>query len=154
MMRSFNDRLIKAQEEQNHINVTILQILTNTQKRDNIRSNPSNVGQERRSVESRFKIYTRKRTLSPRKGSVSRARNASLLRYSSSRSCDSCGSQSTPNNTSHRLDRRINFKIILQGEIRKERPPTFDGENRTFDGENSTIYYFWHFLGPKLLESF
>ena len=40
-----NERLIKAQEEKNQINVDILQILTDLNQIDNLGSNPSGFGQ-------------------------------------------------------------------------------------------------------------
>ena len=70
-------------------------------------------------------------TLSPINGSTSRARKESLLRYSSSGSCDLHGTQSTPKHTFSSFGRRRNFKRIPQGEFRKARPPTFDEESNT-----------------------
>ena len=50
---------------------------------------------------------------------------------SSSKSCDPIGSQSSPKHTSSKIERRGNFKKTPQGEFRKARPPTFDGESNT-----------------------
>ena len=48
--------------------------------------------------------------------------------YSSRSSCDSKGSQSIPRHTFSRFEGRRKFKRIPQGEFRKVRPPTIDGD--------------------------
>ena len=45
-MISFNERLMKAQEEKKEINVVILQSLIDMQQKLNLGSDPNNVGQE------------------------------------------------------------------------------------------------------------
>ena len=108
----------------------MLQSFTSIQQWDNLGSNPSNVGQEIIILESRSRSHTRKRTPSPRNCSMRRERNIYFSSSSSNRSCDSWGSQINPKHFFSKFERRRNFKRITQGEFRKARPPTFDGESK------------------------
>ena len=131
-MISFNEILMRVQEEQNQINNSIFQSLIDMQQRINLGSNPSNVViQEGRNAESFSRGCSRKRTLSPRKSSMSRKRRTTSSRYSSSRSCDSRGCRSSPKNNSSRFEGRQKFKRVSEGEFRKARPPTFHRESKT-----------------------
>lgn len=51
-MRSSNEKLIKAQEEENQVNVVIVKSIIDIQQNVPSRSNLDNDDQERRSVES------------------------------------------------------------------------------------------------------
>lgn len=130
IMRSFNERLIKAQEEQHQINVAILQSLTDIQQKVYNRSKLDNVDQHR-SVEHHSKRHTWKRSPSPRREAQSKTCNGAL---SKSFACTSSNPIIRRNSLEHSYSipkRRRTSRIYPQGEFRNVRLPTFGRENKT-----------------------
>ena len=100
--REDNERLIKAQEEHNHMNVAMLQILTDIQRRMN--SGDRTVRPEG------SKSSTRRRKRSPSGSSKSK------------------GSTGDSRSSSHGNERRRCYQNHSCDEFNKARPPTFNGE--------------------------
>ena len=100
--RVYNEILVKALEEQNQLNATMLQILTNIQRQRNfgewiVRPEGS-------------KSSTRRRKRSP------------------SESSESKGSTGDSNSSSHGNERKRRYKNHSHDEFNKARPPTSNGE--------------------------
>ena len=108
-------------------------------QRINIGSNPINLVQEGENAGILSRGRSRKRTTSPRNSFSTRERKVYFSIYYSRRSRDSRGSLSIPSNTFNRFERRRHFKNIPQGEFRKTRFPTFDGEIKTCQKEGAWI---------------
>ena len=96
--------MIKAQEEQNQLNVAMLQTLTDIQRR-------MNYGH---------------RVVNP-EGSKSSTRRRNR---SSSGSSNSEGPTSDSSSSSHKNERKRRYKNHSGDEFKKARPPTFNGEIR------------------------
>ena len=97
-----NERLVKAQEEQNQLNVAMLQSLTDIQRRMN--SGDQTVRPQR------SKSSTRRRKRYP------------------SGSSDSEGSTSGSSSSSHKNEKKRHYQNHSCDEFKKARPPTFNGE--------------------------
>ena len=100
--REDNERMIKAQEEQNQLNTAMLQSLTDIQRH-------MNFGHQEINPE----------------GSRSNTRR---IKWSSSGSSDSEESIGGSSSSSHRIKRKRHCKKNSYGEFQKAKPPTFDGE--------------------------
>ena len=103
--RADNERLVKAQEEQNQLNAAMLQSLTNIQKR----------------------MKFGDRTVRP-EGSKSTARRR---KRSPSGSSDSEGSTRGSSSSSHKNNRKSLYQNHSRYEFRKEKLPIFNGEVNT-----------------------
>ena len=100
--REDNERMIKAQEEKNQLNATMLQILTDIQRR-------MNSGDQKVRPEG-SKSSTRRRKISP------------------SESSESKGSTGDSSSSSHRNEKKRHYKNHSRDEFKKEIPPTSNGE--------------------------
>ena len=104
-MRSYgeeNERLVKAQEEQNQLNAGMSQSLTDIQRRMN---------SEHRAIKS--------------EGSRSGARRRKMY---SSGSSNSKGPTGVSSSSSHRNKKKRHYQNNSRDEFKKAKPPTFDGE--------------------------
>ena len=100
--REDNERLVKAKEEQNQLNSTMLQILTNIQRQMNYGDHIVRPEGSKRS--------TRRRKISH------------------SESSDSKGSIDSSNSSSQRNERKRRFHNHSHDEFKKARLPSFNGE--------------------------
>ena len=110
-----NESLVKAQEDKNQLNASMLLSLTDIQRRMDCGNRESNP-----------------------KGSKSGAKRR---KRSSSGSSNSEGSTGGLSSSSHRDKRKRRYYNSSHDEFKKERPPTFNGEVKSYQEANSWLLY-------------
>ena len=128
-MRSFNEILIKAQEDKNQINATTLQSITYIQKKVHLGSNPSHV-EVTSNAKSHSKNCARKKYQSLHKGSCNKTHGIFMSRSFTKGSSDSPHSNGHAKCSPKGSHHRNTYKGVSRGEFRKARPPTFNGRDK------------------------
>ena len=122
--REYNERMLKAQEDQNQINAAILQSLIDIQGQINSRHQTANPKRTKSSARG----DSRKRSHVSRRASRDRRNTPEWPTSGSSDSEEPSGDSSSP---SCKNKRRICYKNNSRDEFKKARPPTFNGEVKT-----------------------
>ena len=118
--REDNERMIKAHEEQNQLNASMLQSLTDIQRQINAGHQTTNPEGSRSST----RRNSCKRSNSSRRASRDRTYTPEISSSGSSNCEESIGGSIS---SSHRGLKR-HYKNNSYGEFKKVKPPTFDGE--------------------------
>lgn len=122
---------MKAQEDQNQINVEILESLIHIFQKVKRGSNTSLNRKGRNNTRSIVRSHTLNKSLTSRRESWGHYRRRLMLKSPSPRSCDSHTVRSGERHSPKTSQRTQISKGILHGEFWKARPPPFDGVDVT-----------------------